>query len=382
LRPLTYIGRISYGLYLYHWPLFLVINHGHTGLSGSALLAARLTATVCAAVLSFHLVEQPIRAGYLARGWRGLRTAVATTTATGAVVVAATIPSASGAVPIVSASSRGLPPSEHDALAAVRAFTTNPVRFLLVGDSLAVTASIGLSIGSRNQFGVDVIDGADLGCGLDLGPSRFGGVANRGGPSCEWRTRWNPLVAKYRPDVVGLLIGRFELADQLMRPSSGAPRTGPLAYFSRVRVRARGGHWVHVGQRQWDAHLELELDQAVAILASGGARVVLFTYPYIDPPVEQLNGSIYPENDPRRVDSLNAVFRRVAIAHPATVTLVDLNRVLDPQGHFTTTIDGTTVRWPNDGIHISAAGGTWLQPKILPQIAELGLQVRLIGQRR
>ncbi len=50
LGVLGYIGRISYGLYLYHYPLFLMIDNQHTGLTGAALLAVRLGATAAAAV--------------------------------------------------------------------------------------------------------------------------------------------------------------------------------------------------------------------------------------------------------------------------------------------------------------------------------------------
>jgi len=32
---LGYVGRISYGLYLYHYPIFLMIDSQHSGLSGS-----------------------------------------------------------------------------------------------------------------------------------------------------------------------------------------------------------------------------------------------------------------------------------------------------------------------------------------------------------
>ena len=72
LGALVFIGRISYGLYLYHWPLFLVINHAHTGLLGFPLLASRLAATFAAATASWYLIEEPIRTGVGFKGRRGV----------------------------------------------------------------------------------------------------------------------------------------------------------------------------------------------------------------------------------------------------------------------------------------------------------------------
>ena len=51
--------------------------------------------------------------------------------------------------------------------------------------------------------------------------------------------------------------------------------------------------------------------------------------------------------------------------------MVDLNRMLDPDGVYTATLDGLDVRY--DGIHISPAGGQLLQRQILPRIDRIGL---------
>lgn len=48
-----------------------------------------------------------------------------------------------------------------------------------------------------------------------------------------------------------------------------------------------------------------------------------------------------------------------------------LNTYLDPDGHFTWTIDGKVVRQP-DGIHTTVDGGNYLAPKILPELAAIG----------
>ena len=59
--PLPAIGLISYGLYLWHWPIYVWLSPDRTGLAGHRLLALRLVVTSAVAILSFRLVERPIR---------------------------------------------------------------------------------------------------------------------------------------------------------------------------------------------------------------------------------------------------------------------------------------------------------------------------------
>jgi peptidoglycan/LPS O-acetylase OafA/YrhL len=61
--PFVGLGLVSYGVYVYHWPLFLWISTEHTGLTGAPLVAARLGATAVLALLSYYLLELPIRRG-------------------------------------------------------------------------------------------------------------------------------------------------------------------------------------------------------------------------------------------------------------------------------------------------------------------------------
>ena len=62
-RPFVELGKMSYGAYLYHFPLYLLLDEERTNLDGYALFGVRLLATVAAAALSYHLYERPIRVG-------------------------------------------------------------------------------------------------------------------------------------------------------------------------------------------------------------------------------------------------------------------------------------------------------------------------------
>jgi len=64
--PMRWIGQRSYGLYLWHWPVFILVvaampGWARDGLEGWAKGGIALAITVAAAALSYELVEQPIR---------------------------------------------------------------------------------------------------------------------------------------------------------------------------------------------------------------------------------------------------------------------------------------------------------------------------------
>jgi peptidoglycan/LPS O-acetylase OafA/YrhL len=74
MQPLRYIGERSYGLYLYHWPVFMVLRPGlDVPLEGLANLALRFAVTFALAEASYRYIEMPVRHGALRRLWDRLR---------------------------------------------------------------------------------------------------------------------------------------------------------------------------------------------------------------------------------------------------------------------------------------------------------------------
>jgi peptidoglycan/LPS O-acetylase OafA/YrhL len=347
--PLGYIGRISYGLYLYHWPIFLMLDNAHTGLLGWRLLVVRLAATGAVAVASYHLVEEPIRQRRFLRTWRA---AVALPVGVGAVVAAllvatvapalAAVPKTTLAIPTAAATARvehanGLAPGQT-------------VHALVFGDSLALTLGVGL-VKNAPAWGVTVTNQGSIGCDLDWDSTvNIEGNITKAAQGCvDWPTAWAADIRRLNPDVVAIELGRWEVSDRIVN-----------------------GKWTQIGEKPWDQLLTRLLNQAVMVSAKGGAKVVLFTLPYVQQTTEQPNGQAWDINQPVRTNDYNAIVRKVAASHPGVASVIDLNRLLDPQGHYTSYVDGVRVR-NGDDEHPSTAGGELLRPVILPQLLKLGL---------
>jgi hypothetical protein len=74
--PLRWIGQRSYGIYLWHWPVFMLTRpQVDIALEGAPLAFFRFAVTIMLAELSYRFVETPIRNGALGRAWHALREA-------------------------------------------------------------------------------------------------------------------------------------------------------------------------------------------------------------------------------------------------------------------------------------------------------------------
>jgi peptidoglycan/LPS O-acetylase OafA/YrhL len=74
LDVFLWIGVRSYGIYLWHWPIYMVTRpHSDVPLTGLPLLVLRLALTLGVAAVSYRFVEEPIRHGALERWWRRFR---------------------------------------------------------------------------------------------------------------------------------------------------------------------------------------------------------------------------------------------------------------------------------------------------------------------
>lgn len=161
-RPLAAVGAVSYGLYLWHWPVVVVFDQDRTGRDGLDLTVLRLGVSVVAAVLSYVLVEQPIRRGVLGRRW-GAKVVVPAVASVAVVAlalgVATAVPSgderpagdvASGPGAPVTSSAPEAAPSRDGSIGAddvLEAPEDGPIRVLMLGDSVLHTV-IGGEVGS------------------------------------------------------------------------------------------------------------------------------------------------------------------------------------------------------------------------------------------
>jgi peptidoglycan/LPS O-acetylase OafA/YrhL len=157
LPPLHFLGTISYGIYLWHWPILVYVTRARTGLSTAPLDIVRVAATLVLATASYYLVERPIRRSWLRgplRVWlaplAGVATAVCLVVATfPAVADPSTAATTSNAARPTGAAVAGSGGYSGQTLITLAGGTVpspaHPLRVVLIGDSVMHDASFAIT---------------------------------------------------------------------------------------------------------------------------------------------------------------------------------------------------------------------------------------------
>jgi peptidoglycan/LPS O-acetylase OafA/YrhL len=332
--PLRWLGIISYGVYLWHWPVIVYATPERTGIDGWVLDAACVAVTLALAIASFVLLERPIRRGALRGGVRGVRVPLALGGAVAAIamlVVMATVgaPTSADVTVVAGPAQHASDYPEHAVPASV---PSRGARILLVGDSGPIFLGPALAAEAERDGAVAAYD-SQFGCTplVPEGKTRYGEkIVDL--PICHdvRRETWAGLVDRFDPDVVLYYI---------------AAVTG----LGEVRM---DGEWVGDCDPAYDAYLEETLTEDADILGARGATVVFTTTPPTPVAVLSANGHA-------ALDCRDATYRAVAAHRPHT-------GILDLRAEVQRAVDSAEGDMFRDPIHLSDYGAALVSQWMVP----------------
>lgn len=293
-RPFTWLGAISYGVYLWHWPVNVFVSAERMHLHGFALQALRFALTFAIALVSYRFLEQPIRRHGVpfSRPHFVLPAAVALTAL---LIVQSTEARATVAGP----ASRWMQDPAPEQVTR---------RVLLVGDSTA--NALGWGLRGLQQPGLKVeLFGKD-GCSA---------IFDR----CLGE-QWASRVRQLKADATIVVVGG--------------------AFLHGFHV---GSDWHTACHADWGTKLERVLTDRLGELTRTSTRVFVATLPYAV-------GRYDNAEHRAQIDCANAALSRAARAVPAARVL-DVKSELCPEGQCRITLPTGAPLRP-DGVHFSLPG--------------------------
>jgi peptidoglycan/LPS O-acetylase OafA/YrhL len=382
LAPLRGLGKISYGLYLWHFPLFLWLDESSTGLRGGALLILRLAVTLAVSLISYVIIEQPIRqrrrAAWVVRSLApvgagaavlSLLMASAASSLPVGVPAAAKLPTAparlqgsDGPCQVTLSDSRqlGMVPVGADKVAkfeyaalgdstlvwsgkGTKTFETcPPKRVLVIGDSLAFTLGAPM-MDDEDRYGVQISNAAQLGCAFSTkGQLDVNGSWEDPPAGCD------TALAQWAAD-----IKRVHAEEVVVE----------LGYRDEFDWRW-DGKTVHLGVPAFDDYVQRQIDHYVQVLSQGGVKVLFLSVPYTHPP-DRADGTPAPAASAARHAQINAMLQAEARRHPGTVQVLDIDKTISPDNRYDARVKGQLCRF--DGIHLSVYCAKLLEPTVLGQ---------------
>jgi peptidoglycan/LPS O-acetylase OafA/YrhL len=345
--PLRMLGKISYGVYLFHWPIYLWLDEARTGLSDWPLFFLRSAIVLALSIASYHFFELPIRTGRRLRAPRFGPAFVAGVTAvaiTATVVIVA--PSASDVIDASDferAAKIPEPPPppaaepEQTAASALLGAIPDPMRVYVVGDSTGMATALGLHWWGKRTGSVVVKQGARLACGVLRGARiRVGAEIPPGTlEKCDgWPKRWALEMVETKPDVIMVVMGPANTADVFLPGDT---------------------QWRGLGDPAVDAATWEQMSLAADVLETAGVPILWFDSPYFAPGVNDRVGN---QANPLRVDRYNTMIQQLADERDLIVRV--------PWSQLVSSIEASGASLRPDGVHVEPDrlgsmldGGLW-----------------------
>jgi peptidoglycan/LPS O-acetylase OafA/YrhL len=375
IAPLVLIGKVSYGIYLWHWPVFSLLGPEQLHTHGWPLLIERLVITGALVAISYTLIERPYR---FRLGPLPIRFFGGSACVTGVIVAVLTWPT----LPQVSAAQvdqalsswgatvasttvapsttaptttvRTMPPEGPTDPSTTAATTTTapttvapataaprppktpapppvvfpaPRRLLVVGDSVADL----LRRGFRHQAPtwLRVIDDGRVACSPGAGDHpqvRFENGAQVLDSCRDAVAAWPERVRDVRADGVLMVFGTSGLERQF------------------------DDGWRRPCDPKYDAWFQASVEAQLRAVKAAGARVWITLAPY------NRHASVTPElreQTDRQTDCLNRIYWS-STRDVGGVAVIDLHGLVCPSAKCTTQVNGIELR--PDGLHFQGPG--------------------------
>lgn len=343
VRTLTWLGAISYGVYLVHWPIHVALER--TSLPEWFQPWLTLALTLVIAPLSLRFLENPIRRGSVPlRRFAPAGIALSAVIIVGATIGLSVRPTTSidFAAAIDHLDSLNAASSPAVPVEGEPGTLSDPARIVLLGDSTALTLGFGMG---WNEPRITPVGGdAELGCTIGRGGRRRGEPLGGDDPdapaaewrsSCDWTLRWPARIAfSGGVDAAVILSGNWDLSGR--------------------NIPALGDRWQTMGDESYDRWLTSEATTLVDSLHAAGAQRVI----WLKLPTRAGAGSS------ELVDRFNAMIAGIAAARPW------MNQP-DYAGYLASFPPGADPR--ADGLHLTMnTAGTvwsqWLNPIVLATV--------------
>ena len=342
------IGRRSYGLYLWHWPIF-VVAHAR---DSSNRLAVALALTIIINEFVYQFVEIPTRHGALGNWWHN-RPQLSAMHRRLPVFIAAVVVASLGitGVKVVGIEARDLSIDTSTAnvifavpttvayassLPAASTTTTTiaklPRRLVIVGDSQAHSLAINKPSGIEKTF--VVTDGSIDGCGIydrGVGVGGTNGNFRRNFANCVgFEKSWTKSATKAQADVALVVLGAWEVLDLKINSFTLVVNTPPADTMFRTQMK-----------------------RGIDALRATGATVALLEVACMRP-VDSKGGPVpaLPQRgDDTRTRHLNDLLREIAAPEDDGVFFVSGPKQWCSDSEISTSL---SYRW--DGVHAYKPG--------------------------